>query len=153
MKRSAGILVYKKEDNDYKVLLAHMGGPYWENVNYGGWSIPKGEFNVGENALKAALREFKEETNIEIKNNIEFLGSFKVSNKKLVTIFTTEESPDTSNFKSNLFEKEWPPLSGKIEQFPEMDKVEWFTINEAKKVILPNQIWFIEKLYNKLKRS
>lgn len=153
MKRSAGILVYKKEDNKIKVLLTHMGGPYWQNVNYGGWSIPKGEFNIGENALKASLREFKEETNIDIKNNIEFLGSYKVSNKKLVTIFTTEENPDTSCFKSNLFQKEWPPLSGQIQEFPEMDKVEWFSLKEAKKVILPNQIWFIEKLESKLKRS
>lgn len=153
MKRSAGILVYKKEDNKYKVLLAHMGGPYWQNVIYGGWSIPKGEFNQGENALKAALREFKEETNVNTSCNLEFLGSYKVSNKKLVTIFTVEDNLDISNFKSNLFEKEWPPLSGKIEHFPEMDKIDWFTIDEAKQLILPNQVWFIEKLKNKLKRS
>lgn len=153
MKRSAGVLVYKKDNNDFKVFLAHMGGPYWENINEGGWSIPKGELDGNENSKKAALREFQEETNISLKpNNLHFLKTKKVSNNKLVIMFTTEQDLDNSHFKSNFFEKEWPKNSGIVKQFPEMDRADWFTISEAKKLIVRNQIYFLEKLEEKLKR-
>lgn len=150
MKRSAGILVYKKENNEYKIFLAHMGGPYWENVENHSWSIPKGEKEKNENMKEAAKREFNEETNIILNKNINYLGSKKVSNKKLITIFTSDESIDISNCKSNFFEKD---INGVTKLFPEMDRYDWFTLKEAKNKILDNQIYFINKFEEKIKRS
>lgn len=152
MKRSAGILVYKLTDNKLKVFLAHMGGPFWENTNEGSWSIPKGEYQKGENARECAVREFEEETGLKIDNSIFFLGSVKVSNNKLVTIFYVEQELDNSQFKSNTFTMEYPKGSGVIQEFTEMDKAEWFDIFEAKKLILPNQIIFLNKLEEHIKR-
>ncbi len=146
MKRSAGILVYKKDKDLYQVFLAHMGGPYWQNINIGAWSIPKGEYKKGEKAIECAKREFEEETGLQITSDLQFLGSKKVSHKKLVTIFTCSQELDNSKFKSNFFEKEFPPGSHNIQKFPEMDKAEWIPLEEAKKIILPNQLPFLLKL-------
>ena len=87
IKRSAGILCYKFEDNNVKVLLCHFGGPYWENIDKGAWSIPKGELNKNERIVDAAKREFKEETNLVIRNELKYLSSKKISHKKLAIIF------------------------------------------------------------------
>lgn len=150
MKRSAGILIYKKENNEYKIFLAHMGGPYWEKVEDHSWSIPKGEKENNENMKEAAKREFSEETNIKLNKDINYLGSKKVSNNKLITIFISDENIDISNCKSNFFEKE---INGVTKLFPEMDRYEWFTLKEAKDKILYNQIYFINKFEEKIKRS
>ena len=146
MKHSAGVLVYKIENNQLKVLLCHMGGPYWQNVDIGAWSIPKGKFKK-EKAITAATCEFQEETGFNIdQKDLKFLGSKKQSNNKLVTIFSTNHDFDVSKAKSNTFIKEWPKGSGNMREFPEMDKAEWLDIEEAKKKILKGQVFFLERL-------
>lgn len=149
LKRSAGILIYKLENETIKVLLGHMGGPYWQNVEKGSWSIPKGEFK-NELAINAAIREFNEETGLTIKKeNINYLSSKKVSHKKLIVTFYKEGNYTLNNTKSNTFELEWPKGSGIIKKFPEIDKVEWLDIETAKEKILRNQVYFLNKLEEK----
>ena len=150
LKKSAGILVYKIENNIPKVLLCHFGGPFWEGINEGGWSIPKGELSEGEDIYSAAKREFKEETNLSIDEELKYLGSKKVSHRKLVIIFYTLKDFDLSKCKSNTFRLECPRGSGKYNDFPEMDKYEWMDISKAKKMVLANQLYFICKLEDKL---
>ena len=150
MKHSAGILVYKIENNRIKVLLCHMGGPYWQAIDQGAWSIPKGEFR-NEKAIHAAVREFHEETGFDIDDKqLTFLGSKKQSNNKLVTVFDVAHNFDATKIKSNTFFKEWPKGSGNIQEFPEMDRAEWFDIGVAKQKILKGQLYFLLKLENKL---
>ena len=146
LKKSAGILVYKIENNIPKVLLCHFGGPFWEGINEGGWSIPKGELSEGEDIYSAAKREFKEETNLSIDEELKYLGSKKVSHRKLVIIFYTLKDFDLSKCKSNTFKLEYPSGSGKYCDFPEMDKYEWMDISKAKEMIIANQLYFIYKL-------
>lgn len=154
MKKSAGILVYKKENNKIKVLISHMGGPYYKEKDKEAWSIPKGELEKQEDTLKGAIREFNEETNLSIEeSNISFLASKKVSNNKLVVMFYKEDDFNLENCKSNYFELEWPKNSGKIEKFPEMDKTNWIEIEEAKIKVSKNQIYFLDKLIDKLKEN
>ena len=150
MKKSAGILVYKKDKNDIKVLLCHPGGPYWENTHLHSWGIPKGELDKNEKVKEAAIREFKEETNLEIDEDIDFLYSKKVSNNKLVTIFIKEHDLDLSKCKSNTFTLEWPKNSKEIKEFPENDKFEWIEIDKAYELIFYQQIIFLDKLKEKL---
>ena len=153
MKRSAGILLYKTENNEPLVLLAHFGGPYWENQDKGAWSVQKGIVEDGEKVLATAKREVEEETNFKITNDIYFLTSKKVANNKLAIMFYSYYDGDISNFKSNTFQLEWPKNSNKIEEFPEMDKIAWFTLEDAKEYIHPTQRFFIEKLEEKLKNK
>lgn len=153
MKRSAGILAYRIKNNEIEVFLEHMGGPYWQKKDEGAWSIPKGEY-VEEQAIEAAVREFKEETGFELeKENLDFLASIKQDSQKLVTAFVTCHDFDETAIKSNTFEIEWPPKSGKKVAFPEMDRAGWFKIEEAKKKILKGQIPFLEKLEEYLKKA
>ncbi|MCI9234135.1 MAG: NUDIX domain-containing protein [Bacilli bacterium] len=153
MKRSAGILVYRLRNNKVEVFLEHMGGPYWQKKDEGAWSIPKGEY-IEEQAIEAAVREFKEETGFELKKeSLDFLASIKQGSQKLVTAFVTCHDFDEKAIKSNMFEMEWPPKSGKMVEFPEMDCAEWFQINDAKKKILKGQIPFLEKLEKYLKNT
>ncbi|HIR48782.1 MAG TPA: NUDIX domain-containing protein [Candidatus Faecimonas gallistercoris] len=153
MKRSAGILLYKKENDQYLVLLTHFGGPYWEKQDKGAWSVQKGIVEKGEKVLDAAKREVEEETNIEVCNDIYFLASKKVTKNKLAIMFYSYYDGDISNFKSNTFQLEWPSKSNKIVDFPEMDKIEWFTLKDAKEYIYPVQRFFIERLEEKLKKG
>lgn len=150
MKRSAGVLVYKKEDNDIKILLCHFGGPYWEGKDTGSWSLSKGELGEGEDVISTAKREFKEETNLDITTPIFYLGSKKVSRKKLAIMFYTEADFDLDNCYSNTFDLEFPKGSGIIKSFPEMDKYEWMCIDKAKEKIISNQLYFINKLEDKI---
>lgn len=146
MKRSAGILVYKIEENDIKILLCHFGGPYWENTDIGGWSLSKGEVAGNEKALATAKREFNEETNLTVSTPINYLGTKKISKKKLAIMFYTESDFDISNCKSNTFTLEHPKGSGQIQEFPEMDKYEWMNMELAKTKIIKNQLYFLNKL-------
>lgn len=153
LKKSAGILVYKIENNVIKVLLGHMGGPYWKNIDSGAWSIPKGEFK-NELAINAGIREFKEETGLTItKENLKYLKSKKVSRRKLLVIFYVEKDFFLTNTVSNTFKLEWPKGSGIIEKFPEIDKVEWIELNVAKEKILRNQIYFLDKIEEVINNS
>ena len=149
MKRSAGIAVYKMEDNKLKVLLCHFGGPYREN-KMGSWSFPKGEADFKESILETAHREFTEETNLKVSTPIAYLGARKTSHNKLTIMFYTEADFDLSNCKSNTFTMEFPKDSGKIQEFPEMDKYAWMDINEAKDKIIGNQLYFLNKWEDKL---
>ena len=154
MRRSAGILVYKKEKDDIKVLLCHPGGPYWENTHLHSWGIPKGELNADEKVIDAAVREFKEETNLDIvKDDLKFLSSKKVSNNKLIIIFCVEKNFDLSHCKSNTFSLEWPIGSGIINDYPENDKYDWFDIEEAKDLVFDQQVSIIRKLQRNLKNK
>lgn len=153
MKRSAGVLAYRIKNNQTEVFLEHMGGPYWQKKEEGAWSIPKGEY-LEERAIEAALREFEEETSFALEEkDLDFLASIKQDNGKLVTVFATCHDFDENAIKSNMFEMEWPPRSGKMASFPEMDKAAWFGIEEAKKKILKGQIRFLEKLEECLKNK
>lgn len=151
MKRSAGILAYRKKGDQIEVFLEHMGGPYWQKKDNGAWSIPKGEYEE-ERAIDAAIREFKEETGFELEaSELTFLSSEKQPNQKLVSIFIVEHDFDAISIKSNIFKIEWPPKSGKWKEFPEMDRAEWFTIDEAKNKVLKGQVIFLNKLEQYLK--
>jgi predicted NUDIX family NTP pyrophosphohydrolase len=151
MKRSAGILVYKKENNDIKVLLCHFGGPYWQNIDNGAWSLSKGEVDANEKIIDTAKREFKEETNLEVTTPINYLSSRKVSRKKLVIMFYTNSDFDLTNCKSNTFELEEPAGSSKFKSYPEMDNYAWFSLDVAKEKIVSNQLYFLNKLEEILK--
>lgn len=151
MKKSAGILLYKKEQGKIKVLLCHPGGPYWQNTHLHSWGIPKGELDKDEKVIDAAIREFKEETNLDISRNINYLYSKKVSNNKLVIIFTKEQDIDLSKCKSNTFLLEWPKGSNIINEYPENDKYEWVELENAYNLIFKQQVIFLNKLKDKLK--
>ena len=147
LKRSSGVLVYRKIDNEIQILLCHMGGPFFKDK----WSLPKGEYKE-ENAIDAAIREFNEETSFKVnKEELSFLGSFKQKSKKIVTIFYTEGNYDETKAFSNTFKKEYPKGSGIIKEFPEMDKYAWMTLECAKEKISKGQIYFINKISNILK--
>ena len=146
LKMSAGILLFRFKNINPEVLLFHPGGPYWAKKDAGAWSIPKGQLNEDEDPLSAAKRELKEETGIDIKGKLIQLTPIKQKNNKTVFAWSLEQDFDLLNLKSNLFEIEWPPKSGKKMQFPEMDRGAWFTIEEAKVKILAGQLPFIIEL-------
>ena len=151
MKQSAGILIYKIENNVLRFLLAHPGGPFWTKKDNGAWTIPKGELAEGEDALTAAKREFFEETGQEIWGECLALKPVKQKSGKLVFAWACMADLDVTKFKSNTFEIEWPPHSGKMQSFPEIDKVQWFVKEEALIKILPAQQSFILELDTLLK--
>ncbi|WP_281951648.1 NUDIX domain-containing protein [Nitrosophilus kaiyonis] len=144
MKISAGILPFKKENNKLKVFLVHMGGPFWAKRDSGAWSIPKGEIKEDESLLEAAKREFFEETGKKIDGDFIDLKDAKTSNK-IIHIFAINKDIDT-DIKSNFFEIEWPPNSGKIKKFPEVDKAKWFDIDKAYEKIVKSQRVFLDRL-------
>ena len=144
MKISAGILPFKIEKGVLKVFLVHMGGPFWAKKDNGAWSIVKGELKNGENILDGAKREFFEETGKKIDGKFIDLGEYKTSNK-ILHIFAIKKDVDT-DIKSNYFELEWPPNSGKIQKFPEVDRAEWFDIDTAYEKIVKSQKVFLDRL-------
>jgi predicted NUDIX family NTP pyrophosphohydrolase len=150
-KQSAGILAYRFRGNTAEVLLAHPGGPFWQNKDAGVWSIPKGEFEPGEDAFTAARREWNEETNLRLSGNFIPLSPVRQKSGKTVLAWAVECDTDLSTFRSNTFETEWPPRSGKLQSFPEVDRVSWFTLEEAKEKINPGQVPLIEELESRLK--
>lgn len=149
LKRSAGILVYKYEEGNIKVLLCHFGGPYWVNVDRS-WSLSKGVVENNEKISVTAKREFKEETNLDCDGELKYLCSKKISNKKLAIMFYFEKDYKLDNCKSNKFKMEYPRGSGKICEFPEMDNYKWVNIEEAKNMLIPSQLCFLDKLEERL---
>lgn len=145
-KVSAGLLLYRIEDKKLEVLLVHPGGPYWVNKDEGAWSIPKGEFSSGQDPLEAAKREFEEETGFQVTGNFRKLEAIKQTGGKTVFAWAVEGNVDVLKTVSNLFTIEWPPKSGKQQTFPEVDKVRWFSIPEAKVKINTNQIALLDEL-------
>ena len=150
VKKSAGILLYRVKNKFLEVFLVHPGGPFWAKKDLGVWSIPKGEFTEDENPLDAAKREFQEEIGIYCTGEFIPLTAAKQKGGKIVYAWALEGDIDPNQIKSNTFEIEWPPKSGKKQEFPEIDKGEWFNISEAKQKINKNQVALIEELMSKL---
>jgi predicted NUDIX family NTP pyrophosphohydrolase len=150
MKRSAGLLLFRKL-NKIEVLLVHPGGPFWAKKDAGCWSIPKGEFLDGEEPQVAAKREFHEELGVTApEGELIELGSAKQSSSKVVYAWALEADLDTKHVKSNLFEMEWPPKSGQIQEFPEVDRAGWFSLSEASNKLVKGQAPLLQVLAEKL---
>ena len=149
--RSAGILIYRKANGLVEVLLVHPGGPFWKNKNFNAWSIPKGLVEEGEKELEGAIREFTEETgfNVEGEDFIE-LHEAKQTSGKVIKVWAKEGDYDTDKVKSNTFKMEWPPKSGKLQEFPEVDKAEWYEVEYAKTKIVRGQISILDQLVYEL---
>ena len=146
MKKSAGILLFKRKQEALQVLLVHPGGPFFAKKDSGVWSIPKGEFNDDEAPLAAAKREFFEETGKQVEGPFMPLEPVKLKSGKIVYAWAVESDFDTSGLKSNNFSIEWPPKSGLIKEFPEVDKAAWFTITEAREKISLGQSPLLDQL-------
>ena len=145
-KKTAGILLYRIRQAELEVLLGHPGGPFWTKKDDAAWSIPKGELEENEDPLQAAKREFHEETGVAVEGNFIALTPLKQRGGKVVLAWAVEGDCDADNIKSNMFSIEWPPRSGKREEFPEMDRASWFTMAAAKRKILPGQLGFLDEL-------
>jgi predicted NUDIX family NTP pyrophosphohydrolase len=153
-KRSAGILMYRRRDAEPEVLLVHPGGPYWEKKELGAWSIPKGEYDDAEDPRDCALREFEEELGARPpEGELAALGTAKQSGGKVVTAWAVEGDLDSATARSNTFTLEWPPRSGVMREFPEVDRADWFTLDEARERINPAQAVFLDRLCEELGRS
>jgi predicted NUDIX family NTP pyrophosphohydrolase len=149
-KQSAGILLFRRMNKAVEFFLVHPGGPFWAKKDLGAWSIPKGEFVEGEVALDAAIREFKEETGYALKGNFIPLTPRKQKSGKLIHAWALQHNVDEEKIVSNDFEMEWPPRSGKMKAFPEVDRAGWFEMEEAQHKIIPGQKGFLEELALKL---
>ncbi len=149
-KKTAGLLLYRIRDSAVEVFLVHPGGPFWAKKDEGAWSIPKGEFADDEQPLSAATREFQEETGFSMEGNLMALAPLKQRSGKLVYAWALEGDCDAGAIKSNLFSMEWPPRSGKRQEYPEVDRASWFTLESAKRRIVPGQIAFLEELQQML---
>ncbi len=150
-RHSAGLLVYRTKNGRLEVLIARMDGPWFKNKEKGAWSIPKGEYSEDEDPKKTALREFKEELSLEPPTGEWYeLGEVEQSNNKVVTAWAVEGDIDASHTKSNTTKREWPPHSGKIIEWPEIEKAEWFALDEAAKRLVTAQVEFLERLAQKL---
>jgi predicted NUDIX family NTP pyrophosphohydrolase len=146
MKRSAGILLYRSGPVGPEVLLVRPGGPFWRNKDRGAWQIPKGEFGDGEEPAACALREVQEELGVAVTAPLRELGEIKQAGGKRVIAFSAEQDLDADAIVSNTFPLEWPPRSGKIEQFPEVESARWLTIDQARLAILPSQEPLLDRL-------
>jgi predicted NUDIX family NTP pyrophosphohydrolase len=153
MKKSAGIILYKRTDADILVFLVHPGGPFWRNKDEGAWSIPKGEYLDGEDPLAAARREFAEETGQTVEGDFVKLGDYKQPGGKLVSAWALEGDCDASAIRSNTFTIAWPPKSGKAVEFPEVDRAQWFAPEEAACRLLKGQVAILEDLLKHLLQS
>lgn len=152
-KLSAGLLVYRSpgQNADIEVILVHPGGPFWARKDDGAWSIPKGEYLADEDPLAAAIREFKEEIGIDPPQaEVLEIGTIKQPSGKKITVFAVEGDLDLGDFVSNTFPLEWPPKSGKVQEFPEVDRVEWMPLDRARTKLLKGQVPFLDLLEERL---
>ena len=145
-KQAAGILLFRRTPSGLQVLLAHPGGPLWARKDYGAWTLPKGQFTEDEAPLDAARREFEEEMGSAPAGLFQPLGTLKQPSGKVIHAWAAESDFDTASVKSNLFSMEWPPRSGKMAEFPEVDRAAWFSIEEARHKILKGQQPFLDRL-------
>jgi predicted NUDIX family NTP pyrophosphohydrolase len=145
-KQSAGILAYRHSGKEWRVFLVHPGGPFWAKKDLGAWSIPKGEFADDEDGLAAARREFGEEVGQEVAGEFVELTPRRQKNGKTVHAWAVEGDVDPDKLVSNEFEMEWPPRSGRMQRFPEVDRGQWFSFAEAKTRLNPGQIPILEEL-------
>lgn len=149
-KTNAGILPYRRRSGQFEVSLVHLGGSFWVKKDLGSWSIAKGEHDEGEDPLQAALRKFSEKTGYGPAGPFLPLMQRKQPSGKLVDAWATESDWDTSQLVSNTFSMEWPKGSGRVREFPEVDRAEWFEISEAMRCINPAQVGFVDELVEKL---
>ncbi|WP_299957441.1 NUDIX domain-containing protein [uncultured Modestobacter sp.] len=152
VRRSAGVLLYRRAvDGGVEVLLGHMGGPFWARRDAGAWSVPKGEHEPGEEPLDVARREFAEELGSPVPAE-EFvdLGELRVTSGKLLTVFAAEGDLDATACISNTFDLEWPPRSGRVQQFPEIDRAAWATVEAARLKLVRGQVPFLDRLLARL---
>jgi predicted NUDIX family NTP pyrophosphohydrolase len=146
-RRSAGILLHRRGDAGVEVLLVHPGGPFWAKKDAGAWSIPKGEHDDAEDARACALREFEEETgSAPAPGELTDLGEVRQKSGKVVRAWALAGDLDPATVRSNSFELEWPPRSGRRQTFPEVDRAGWFGLDEAREKINPAQAAFLDRL-------
>ena len=150
-KKSAGILPFRKASGRLEVLLVHPGGPFWAKKDEGAWSIPKGEFEDDEDPFAAAKREFGEETGFTPCGEMIPLQPLRQSSGKLVYAWAMNCDVEPAGLRSNTFSLEWPPKSGRYQEFPEIDRAEWFTVEAAGRKILKGQAAFLVQLQEKLR--
>ncbi|MEJ7912116.1 MAG: NUDIX domain-containing protein [Chitinophagaceae bacterium] len=153
MKNSAGILLYRHAGADIEVFLVHPGGPFWQKKDTGAWTIPKGEFQIGEDPLGCAIREFAEETGALLSGHFRSLGSVQQKVGKKIHAWCLEGNLEAELIVSNTFEMEWPPRSGKRQSFPEVDRGKWFSLSAARLKINPAQEALLEELILQLSGS
>jgi len=143
-KQSAGLLMYRRRPGRVEVLLVHPGGPLWTHKDV--WGLPKGEYEPGEDPLQAARREFEEETGLTAAGEFCDLGQITQRNGKVVHAWAFEGNCDPAALVSNPFTMEWPPHSGRVTEFPEVDRAEWMSLDQARQRILPAQIPLLDRL-------
>lgn len=152
-RQSAGLLLYRRRAGGIEVFLAHPGGPLWKNRDAGAWSIPKGELADGEDRLAAARREFEEETGAAIDGTFAALPAIRQRNGKVVHAWAIERDLTLEGLASNTFDMEWPPRSGRMQAFPEMDRYGWFALDEARTRINESQRQLLDALESLLRAS
>jgi len=152
-KRSAGILLYRERSNQLEVLLVHFGGPFWARKDRGAWSIPKGEVEPNEEPLAAAQRELEEETGVIASGELRPLDPIRQAGGKMVFAWAMRGDVDPGSITSNTFTMEWPPNSGKQQEFPEVDRAQWFAVDVADEKIMTTQAGFIAQLRALLSRG
>jgi predicted NUDIX family NTP pyrophosphohydrolase len=145
-KLSAGLLMFRRCDAEMQVFLVHPGGPFWKEKDHGAWSIPKGEYEKGEDPLDAAKREFEEETGIKPEGEFIALDQVEQPSGKIIAAWAFEGDCSPKALRSNSFSMEWPPKSGHKQEFPEVDRADWFTLDDARKRIVKGQIGFLDQL-------
>ena len=145
-KTSAGLLMYRRRDGLLEFLLVHPGGPFWKNKDAGAWTIPKGELEEAEDPLATAIREFREELSLEVKGPFIELRPIKQKSGKIVRAWAFEGDCEPEKIKSNTFAIEWPPRSGRMAEFPEIDRAEFFDAERAKEKINPAQVTFLDEV-------
>jgi predicted NUDIX family NTP pyrophosphohydrolase len=146
LKKSAGLLMYRRRRGVIEVFLVHPGGPFWEKKDAGSWSIPKGEYLPGEDPLEAAKREFQEETGVKASGEFIALTPRNQPSGKIISAWAFEGDCNASAIKSNTFLMEWPPRSGRQQEFQEVDRAGWFSVPVAKEKIIRGQSGFLEEL-------
>lgn len=150
-KRSAGILLHRAGKAGREVLLVHPGGPFWARKDLGAWSIPKGEYEEGEDPRACAVREFAEETGVRLPDGaLDELGAVRLRSGKTIVAYAVEGDLDAAAVRSNTFELEWPPRSGRRQAFPEVDRAGWFALDAAREKLNPAQAAFVDRLEARL---
>lgn len=151
--RSAGLLMFRRRGGGAEVLLAHPGGPFWARRDEAAWTLPKGEIAAGEDPLDAARREFLEETGFDSRPPFLPLGELRQKSGKRISAWAFEGDADPARLVSNVFEMEWPPRSGRLQPFPEIDRVQWFGLDEARRKLIAGQAPFLDALQRWLLRE
>jgi predicted NUDIX family NTP pyrophosphohydrolase len=145
-KISAGILLYRRRGDELEVFLVHPGGPFWAKKDLGAWSLPKGEVEEGEELLEAAVREFGEETGFAVEGEFRPLRPLRQPSGKIIHAWAVEGDCDPAQLRSATFSMEWPPRSGKQQEFPEVDRGAWFSVAEARRRMVAGQVPFLDEL-------